>query len=377
VQLNFSEIRPKLRRAGSQQSADPLLELQVKLRRGCEIPSRSFPREPVLRTRDPEKAASELRSAAIPYVAELIPGSPPFSTQIRVIEGQRTCLSWVVTTGAMRVRSRLPGDSFAVIMDMQKGAGLHRCAEQNVIVNSDFAFVQSPLQSVEVFTPASFEVLFLRLAGDRITRELEKLLGQDVRGKLVFTHALPMQSVAGARLRDLCTRLASTLCRGRDPMIRNSLSVIALEEEMIRLLLLAQPHNYTRLLHRGTAAGDWQLRAAEEYMRDHAHLPLSLGDLCVAAGLNARTLQYSFRKKRGCSPMQFLRQVRMAEVRAGLLRPGEDSTVTSEAAHWGFVHFGRFSREYQRAFGELPSETLRRARKVSTKSGSADSTPEP
>ena len=103
----------------------------------------------------------------------------------------------------------------------------------------------------------------------------------------------------------------------------------------------------------------------EEYIRANAHLPLTLGDICVAAGVNARTLQSSFRKKRACSPMQFLRQVRMQEVRAGLERPHENATVTSEAARWGFVHFGRFSHEYRTTFGELPSETLRRSRKLS------------
>lgn len=99
-------------------------------------------------------------------------------------------------------------------------------------------------------------------------------------------------------------------------------------------------------------------------MRANAYLPISLGDVCVAAGVNARTLQDSFRKKRGCTPMQFLREVRMQEVRAGLLKPGVDTNVSGEAARWGFLHFGRFSREYRSRFGELPSETLRRSRQM-------------
>jgi AraC family ethanolamine operon transcriptional activator len=63
--------------------------------------------------------------------------------------------------------------------------------------------------------------------------------------------------------------------------------------------------------------------------------------------------------------MQFLRNIRMEEVRAGLLQPNESTSVSSEASHWGFLHFGRFSNEYRALFGELPSETLRRARKGS------------
>jgi AraC-like DNA-binding protein len=35
--------------------------------------------------------------------------------------------------------------------------------------------------------------------------------------------------------------------------------------------------------------------------------------------------------------------------------------VSAEALRWGFWHFGEFSRAYKKCFGELPSETLRRA----------------
>jgi AraC-like DNA-binding protein len=37
------------------------------------------------------------------------------------------------------------------------------------------------------------------------------------------------------------------------------------------------------------------------------------------------------------------------------------STVSAEALKWGFWHFGEFSRAYKQCFGELPSDTLRRA----------------
>jgi AraC-like DNA-binding protein len=34
--------------------------------------------------------------------------------------------------------------------------------------------------------------------------------------------------------------------------------------------------------------------------------------------------------------------------------------VTDAATAWGFWHFGHFSQEYKKLFGELPSDTLRR-----------------
>ena len=321
----------------------------------------------ILQTRDLDQAASLLAGSAIPYVSELLPGSPPFSTQIFVTEGQRVHLSRVVTTGTMRVQSRLPEDCFALIFDLRTGLGVHRTQGRSVDVNSEFSFVQSPLQSVEVLTPRSFDALFLRFERDAMIDELQKQLGREVHADLRFAPAFRMQSAAGQRLRELCGSLRRILYTTDEDCVRNSIPLRKLEDDLITLLLQAQPHNYTRLLNRGCRAGAWQLDAAEQYMRANAHLPLSLGDVCRAAGVNARTLQHSFRKRRDCTPMQFLRNLRMEEVRHGLLEPADSTSVTGEAARWGFLHFGRFSHEYRALYGELPSETLRKSRRGSAK----------
>jgi transcriptional regulator GlxA family with amidase domain len=44
------------------------------------------------------------------------------------------------------------------------------------------------------------------------------------------------------------------------------------------------------------------------------------------------------------------------------LASGASISVAGVAAKWGFTHLGRFSRQYQAAFGEKASETLLRAR---------------
>ena len=321
-----------------------------------------FPGEVVVETKDPDRAASVLRNAAIPYSSELLPGSPSFSTRILVAEGQGAQFSRVVTTGTMRVKSRLPADSYALALDLGSGAGLHRGEEQSVVVNSESAFIQSPLQAVEVLTPPDFDVLFVKLARNSVVNELQKMLDREVRADLVFSQEFRMYSGAGQRLRELLLRLRGFLGpedkSGNGELIRREVA-----GELITLLLQAQPHNYTRLLNRCDMADLRRLRVAEEFICANAHLAPSLGDVCAAAGASARTLQDSFQQKRGCSPMQFLRKIRMEKVRAGLMQPEADASVTNEAVRWGFLHFGRFSREYRNHFGELPSKTLQRSRR--------------
>jgi AraC-like DNA-binding protein len=59
--------------------------------------------------------------------------------------------------------------------------------------------------------------------------------------------------------------------------------------------------------------------------------------------------------------MSLLRTARLKQARLQLDAPRPGATVTEVALDCGFTHLGRFSSEYRRRFGELPSQTLRRA----------------
>ena len=63
--------------------------------------------------------------------------------------------------------------------------------------------------------------------------------------------------------------------------------------------------------------------------------------------------------------MRYLRNARFERARTALLRAEPEESVTDIAAAWGFTHLGRFAIEYRRRFGERPSDTIRRHRRVS------------
>jgi transcriptional regulator GlxA family with amidase domain len=88
---------------------------------------------------------------------------------------------------------------------------------------------------------------------------------------------------------------------------------------------------------------------------------LTLGDLARAAGVSERTLHEGFRQVYGTTPMRRLKRLRLEAVRAALeaADPAADS-VSAIAARFGFFQFGRFAGDYRAAFGERPSDTLRR-----------------
>ncbi len=75
---------------------------------------------------------------------------------------------------------------------------------------------------------------------------------------------------------------------------------------------------------------------------------------------SARALYAGFKQHRGYTPLEFLRRVRLRRVRDDLLAAPHGATVKEIASRWGFNHLGRFSGQYARQFGEMPSDTLRR-----------------
>ena len=88
---------------------------------------------------------------------------------------------------------------------------------------------------------------------------------------------------------------------------------------------------------------------------------LYVTDLCKAAGVSERTLEYAFKEVMGLTPVAYLVRLRLHRVRQGLLAaPLGSTTVSAQALNWGFWHFGEFTRAYKECFGELPSDTLRR-----------------
>ena len=100
-----------------------------------------------------------------------------------------------------------------------------------------------------------------------------------------------------------------------------------------------------------------RFRLARDYMAAHLGQPVYLEDLCTASGLSRRSLQQIFRDKTGISPMEYLCLRRLHGARHELKCGMASVSVKTIAFRWGFWHLGRFSAEYRRVFGELPSTT--------------------
>ena len=100
---------------------------------------------------------------------------------------------------------------------------------------------------------------------------------------------------------------------------------------------------------------------AAAYVRAHSDSRVSLRTLCRVVGMSERGLRNAFYGVHGVSPKRWIVAERLQLARRALLRGGATGgTVTGVATGFGFYELGRFAARYRGAFGEAPSETLRR-----------------
>lgn len=103
------------------------------------------------------------------------------------------------------------------------------------------------------------------------------------------------------------------------------------------------------------------VKRAMEYVRVHAQDIVSVEQLCAASACSLSTLERAFQGYYGVSPKQYLTAVRLSGVRTALLEPSDSRSIGDLASLWGFWHMSKFSADYKRQFGELPSATRKHA----------------
>ncbi|MEU8538777.1 AraC family transcriptional regulator [Streptomyces sp. NPDC048717] len=164
------------------------------------------------------------------------------------------------------------------------------------------------------------------------------------------------------------------------PLAHHSdLGVRHFERLLADTLLDVQPHSWSGAaagVSAGAQAGGGAtamlpsaLRRAMTYCAEHADEAVSVSDIARAARVGVRTLREGFRTHLDTTPLAYLRRVRLDRVHHELTAIAEGratGSVTEVACRWGFTHLGRFSAEYRRAYGRLPSDTSRGRPRLST-----------
>lgn len=106
-----------------------------------------------------------------------------------------------------------------------------------------------------------------------------------------------------------------------------------------------------------------RVKASQEIALTESHTRLPrVEDLCLRLGTSRRTLQASFTRVTGTTPLAYLRNLRLNTVRRRLVTsPPGAPNISDAAIEAGFDHLSHFAGEYRALFGEVPSRTRRLA----------------
>ncbi|MCK1388271.1 AraC family transcriptional regulator [Bradyrhizobium sp. 21] len=210
------------------------------------------------------------------------------------------------------------------------------------------------------FAPG-YRQLVLRIDAGALERLLKTILGDDSDVELRFVPSEADPAVMTYVRQDVF-RFAEELDRfGQD---YSPMAIGELERALMVRILLAHRHNFTdRLQGPAPGANRSVIDIVESYIEAHWDEPIDLEKIAAIANVSVRTIYREFSVAGRGSPGQCARRFRLQRATELLRRPDEQTSVVAVAFKCGFQNLGRFASEYRRAVGELPSETLKNARR--------------
>lgn len=229
-----------------------------------------------------------------------------------------------------------------------------------VTVSPKQGVVIPPDSRIRINRSAGSELLVLCLSYKEVLKQFEVHNDRHHSNPLEFDFNVDLHSGAGAFLRrtlnNLIFELKANSSGGDQEVILAGYSTLMVSG--LLALYSGGSDNTDRMI---SIAPSSVLRA-EEYMRANLGQLISTADLLKICKCSQGALYASFRRFRGYTPMEFLKEQRLQAAWTKLNDPNDTVTVSSIAFDCGFTHLGRFSAFYKNRFGELPSDTLARRR---------------
>lgn len=216
-------------------------------------------------------------------------------------------------------------------------------------------------RATEVQFDAGFEQICWRSPKERVAQKLASLTGSPSVRSIDVETSLDLAMPQTAALQQILHCLIQAADR-IDPLASRTF-LVELEQAFITSLLMTGTLEGRALLDApASTAAPRQVRQAEAYIEANWNQPITIEDLAAAASTSVRSLFRTFKQNRGCSPLEFARRLRLQQAHRLLSHPQESTTVTEVAFSCGFGDLSRFAKEFQRNFGERPSELLARRR---------------
>ena len=315
----------------------------------------------VIRTTDPSEAAERWRVCFGATEVQMPSEFDGYGLVVNDLQLTEFGLAYIATGG--HVSASFPANTFVRQLFNMEGHGRLFFGAHHVekLQNGSSSTVVPADTPCRVEFEPNYSQVVIRIQLAALYRYLGALTGEEPTRELVFARSIE-GNPAMASLKARVLQFASDYnARGYH---FSQLAQAEMQRMMIMKFLLCHRHSYTDLLLRDPIPfSSNAVKLAEEFLEANWNKPIDIVALARVANVSARTLFRGFRKERGQSPAEYLKELRLRRALVILENPDLDTTVTQVALTCGFLNGGHFAHDYQSQFGELPSETLNRARR--------------
>ena len=228
-------------------------------------------------------------------------------------------------------------------------------------VRGDELFLATPGMLVDLLLPGGLDMMIVQLPRAAVMRHWpgrSPLPGHDL-GRIA-----PIQPRSAGLL-----SLVAHLCWDTTARQGSANPRAHYDSQLLNMLAIQLAHAFTPETGRADAMQPSQpyitlVQSTCRFLETLADQPTgAIPAAARALDVSTRTLERAFRQVLGQTPQDWLLQHRLDGARSSLLDAElEGATVTEVALRWGFHDASRFAARYAAAYGERPSDTLRRAR---------------
>jgi len=317
-------------------------------------------------TFDPGQAEDEVARIFCPH--RLTPsrrGAPDFHAIHNTARFDGFSINYVAYGAEVEID---PGklDRFFLLQVPLTGSATVKCGTVQVAASPDTASLLSPTLPTLMTWREGCAKLIVLIDRNVVESHLSALLDRHL-DHVEFDANLPLSGVVGAAIRSHVMLMQDAANRSLAlPAGTGRLVQRELRNGLVGLLLTGVAHDRSAMLAAPVPApAPAHVKRAEDFLRANPDQDINVVELAAIAGVSLRALQDGFKRFRNTTVTEAIRDARLAYWRKLLQAPPEGAGVGTLALTAGLTHLGRAAALYARRYGETPSETLRRNRRIS------------
>lgn len=314
---------------------------------------------PILQTSDPEECLDIVSRYLGPHGLRTKLGRRPFKATLNNAKLQGSTITYLGYNAGTETLSAVIEGAYLILIPL---SGNIRCLydRQEFMLSPAAGLTIEPDKPFTLQTGEASSGLMWRVPRSVLEQHVQEMIGTTL-SPLAFRPVLDWGCGRTASLLRSVQFVAGELDRLSDQTGISRHLKENFEQLLIRTLIEVQPNNVRESpAYQGDFIAPRCVRKVEEYIAAHLDEPLTVADLTRVSGVSERSLYLAFKKFRGTSPMAYLRDLRLKQIREDLLEADPNCSVTEILSRRGVFQFGRFAAFYKKRYGETPSQTLRR-----------------